>query len=106
MANDMAAAWSPENGRSHREIENAAGRGLLLNQLPEILEAARNGQVARLHVCPDDPVFAVEAGMLNSAVLSVLAHRGTISTGIDSGVSAVLRYRPATVPAPEPVSAA
>lgn len=91
-AADLVAKSAPVNGRSHQDVEAAAGRGLLLRELPEILEAARNGQVARLLI---PPTGHHDSAALNSAVLAVLAHRGNLAADAGTGLSAVLRYRAA-----------
>lgn len=84
---------------SLRQMDAAAGRGLLLKDLATILQAARIGQVERLFVTAGPR--GGEA-LINSAALAVLRNSGSVAVGESLGTTeeaaAILRYRmaPAT----------
>jgi hypothetical protein len=87
-----------------REMDAAAGRGLLVTDLAAIREAAGIGQVERLFLNAHPQADEIS---INGTALAVIRNSGTVicceALGV-SGVAAILRYRVAQ--APEPALAA
>ncbi len=79
-------------GQSHREMDRAAGRGLLLTDLAAIGEAAEAGQIERLLV---EPKPAANEDRINRAALVVIRNSGTVAAcdSLETSVAAILRYR-------------
>lgn len=96
----LVAAHGPRRAEATaRELDNAAGRKLLLTDGAAIAKAAAQGQVARFYFNRDlrnDPA-------LNSIALAVLRDSGEVisSEGAipQGGAAAILRYRSAEEPA-------
>jgi len=89
------SAGAPD--KDMRDMEDAAGRGLLATDAEDILEAAELGRVDHLLLSlPCDPA---DEEALNSAALSTLRHSGRISVldgwRLRSGAAAILRFREA-----------
>ena len=84
--------------QARREMDAAAGRGLLLTDLAAINEAARIGQVERLLVEANP-----QAGedLINATALAVIRNSGAVVSGKSPGIAAILRYRAAEAPVPE-----
>ena len=106
MALELMAAISPLTADQFRhETEAAAGKGLLLGNLPAIHRAARAGQIERLFV---NSGSSVDEALTNSAALAVFRNSGTIVCdafpGAGEGISAILRYRPSEAAEPEPAA--
>ncbi len=98
---ELMAASSPrtaEDGR--REMDKAAGRGLLLTDLAAIEKAAGIGQIERLFVEPNPKA---NEDQINRAVLEVIRNSGTVVCGenLETSVAAILRYRVTEAPQPE-----
>jgi hypothetical protein len=90
---DCYSVGAPD--KAVRDMEDAAGRGLLATGTEDILEASQLGRVEHLLVSlPCDP--AHEDG-LNSAVLAAFRHSGRVSvlesSRLPSGAAAILRFR-------------
>lgn len=84
-----------------REMDAAAGRGLLVTDLAAVRQAAVIGQVERLFL---DANPQADENLINQTALAVIHNSGTVicSEALGgSGVAAILRYRVAPAPAPE-----
>ena len=94
------------DGKVHTDIENAAGKGLLLTEAFAIREAARLGEIERLYIHNG---LSAEEELINGAALDVMRNSGTVHFGDSpdgTAVAAILRYRVAMAPAQKPVMAA
>jgi hypothetical protein len=94
-------AANPENAieKVRREMDAAAGRGLLVTDLGAIHEAAGIGQVERLFF---DANPRADENLINATALAVIHNSGTVicSEALGgSGVAAILRYRVAALAA-------
>lgn len=85
---------------AHKEIDRAAGRGLLVTDLDEIEKAARLAQIERLFV---NPKPASSENRINHAAVAVIRNSGdvAVSDSLDTGIAAILRYRVPEAPQPE-----
>jgi len=86
-----------------RDMDRAAGRGLLIGDPTEVLQAAGFGQVADLIVAPAAPAFARRKPFINWAALGTIRNGGRVrfvkGNTPAEGVAAILRYRkPAEAP--------
>jgi hypothetical protein len=98
----IAAGQASPDLKSRKELDVAAGRGLLLTEAIAIRNAARFGQVERLFV---DTRSAADKDLINSAALAVFRTSGKVVCGeLPNGEAsaAVLRYR---IPKAEPILA-
>lgn len=103
MALELMAASSPVAADQFRyEAEAAAGKGLLLRNLPAIHHAARMGQIERLFV---NSGSRVDEGLTNSTTLAVFRNSGTVVydafPSTTEGIAAILRYRASEATEPE-----
>lgn len=94
----IAANPATAGEQARREMDAAAGRGLLVTDLAAIREAAGMGQVERLFL---DANPQADENLINAAALAVIRNSGTVicSEALGgSGVAAILRYRVAQAP--------
>lgn len=97
----IAAHPAKTRDQARRDMDAAAGRGLLVTDLAAIREAAGIGQVERLFLGANPQA---EENPINAAALAVIHNSGTVICSEDlggSGVAAILRYRVGRAPAPE-----
>ena len=99
----LAANFSNIADQDRREMDAAAGRGLLLTDLSEIDGAAQVGQVERFFV---EASPQTNEDMVNRIALAVIRNSGTVIctqsvAGKAQGVAAILRYRVPQAPEPE-----
>jgi hypothetical protein len=82
-----------------REMDEAAGRGLLVTDPAAVIDAARGGQIDELIVSPAAPGFSQREEEINWTALATIRAGGTVSLAdaphLDKGFSAILRYRQA-----------
>ncbi|HTA44414.1 MAG TPA: hypothetical protein VK789_18320 [Bryobacteraceae bacterium] len=83
-----------------REMDRAAGRGLLTMDLDAIEAAARIGQIDTLFV---EPKPTSNEDRINEAALAVIHNSGTVAAceSLETSVAAILRYRVPAAPQPE-----
>jgi hypothetical protein len=97
----IAANPAKTRDQVRREMDAAAGRGLLVTDPAAIHEAAGIGQVERLFL---DANPQADENLINATALAVIHNSGTVicSEALGgSGVAAILRYRVAQAPEPE-----
>jgi len=86
-----------------RDMDTAAGRGLLSQDPTEVLQAAGFGQVADLIVAPSSPKFSGRRPFINWAALGTIRNGGRVrfvkGEKPAEGVAAILRYRKTAEPA-------
>lgn len=100
-ATDLVAADSGKAAdEARRDMDRAAGRGLLTTDLTAIEEAAQIGQVDRLFI---EPRPASNEDRINQAALAVMRNSGTVTScgSLETSVAAILRYRVTEAPQPE-----
>jgi hypothetical protein len=88
--------------RACKEMNDAAGRGLLLEETMGILREARDGRVRRLFV--NSHIGQADEAAINGAAIEVLRHSGTVGVvpNLPGTAAALLRYRePAAMAPPE-----
>jgi Bacterial archaeo-eukaryotic release factor family 3 len=80
-----------------REMEDAAGRGRLVTDPAEVIDAARVGQVEELLLSPGAPGFHRHEEAINWAALATIRNSGKIgilnAPQLANGVAAILRFR-------------
>jgi hypothetical protein len=88
----VAANQTPLNGRAHKQMENAADKGLLVTEAFAMREAARRGQVERLFV---NIGRSADEEFVNTAALGTIRNSGEIVCGEspEGTTAAILRYR-------------
>jgi hypothetical protein len=95
--------------KAARELDTAAGRGLAVANMGELLRAAALGQVEHLYFAPAALGDGrVDATLLNEAALAVLRGAGLVycADAVNGkGFTAVLRYRKPVAPEAEAVPA-
>lgn len=100
-ATELLAARSKGAGEQfRREMDRAAGRGLLTTDLDAIEAAARIGQIESLFF---EPKLASNEERINETALAVLRNSGSVASceSLETGVAAILRYRVSAAPQPE-----
>jgi hypothetical protein len=97
----MAADAARAAGLDEKAMDTAAGRGLLLNGLPAIRQAAEAGLVERFLISADNGGNDTAA---NSIALAVIRNSGSVAASgtvpLPAGPAAILRYRTAAAPEP------
>lgn len=98
----MALSCCYSAGAPHkdmRDMEDAEGRGLLADNVEDILEAAELGRVD--HLLLSLPCEPADEEALNSAALSTIRHSGRISvldgSLLRTSAAAILRFREAAL---------
>jgi len=80
-----------------RDMETAAGRGLLTEEPTGVIRTAGLGQVAELVVAPNAPGFAGREAFINWAAMGTIRNGGKVrfvnAARPTEGVAAILRYR-------------
>ena len=97
-ATELLAGYAARGAESAgRDMDAAAGRGLLTEDPTEIIKAAGFGQVADLIVAPDAPGFAKREAFINWAALATIRNGGKVrfvnTPKPREGIAAILRYR-------------
>jgi len=91
-----------------RDMDTAAGRGLLTEDPTDIIKAAGFGQVAELLVATAAPAFVRREAFINWAALGTIRNGGKVrfvkTDKPEDGVAAILRYRTEAAGAQRPAA--